>query len=284
MSIKYKLKGHETFVIREGWLNKGLVAVHDNKKVFSEHSGADALGVGTNMAKAIRYWMNAAGLINKTKDGIVLSELGKVIYDNDIYFEDIFTLWIMHMNIVLNSEIATSWNVFFNSDYMKEFDKMSLYTQMQIELEKYVDQELSKRSVTDDCNVLLNMYAAKSNSQNDPEDKNISPFNSLQLLVNEGDRYKKVAPKMTKLHQYIVWYGIKNMLTTDSGISIQKLVEGENSVGRILNLGRMDLNYYLDILEDERILTVNRTAGLDMVYIKDNISTIDIIKRYYGTI
>ena len=39
-----KLKGHETFTIREGWLDKGLKAVSDNGKVFSENYGADALG------------------------------------------------------------------------------------------------------------------------------------------------------------------------------------------------------------------------------------------------
>ena len=45
-----KLKGHETFALREGWLNKGLAKVDANPKVFSENYGADALGVGSNMA------------------------------------------------------------------------------------------------------------------------------------------------------------------------------------------------------------------------------------------
>ena len=54
-----KLKGHETFALREGWLNKGLAKVDANPKVFSENYGADALGVGSNMAKAIRYWLKA---------------------------------------------------------------------------------------------------------------------------------------------------------------------------------------------------------------------------------
>ena len=43
-----KLKGHETFALREGWLNKGLAKVDANPKVFSENYGADALGVGSN--------------------------------------------------------------------------------------------------------------------------------------------------------------------------------------------------------------------------------------------
>ena len=32
-----KLKGHETFALREGWLNKGLAKVDANPKVFSEN-------------------------------------------------------------------------------------------------------------------------------------------------------------------------------------------------------------------------------------------------------
>lgn len=57
-----KLKGHETFALRDGWLNKGLAKVDANPKVFSENHGADALGVGSNMAKAIRYWLKPESL------------------------------------------------------------------------------------------------------------------------------------------------------------------------------------------------------------------------------
>lgn len=40
---KYRFKGHESFILREGWLNKGLYEVDRNPKVFSENYGADAL-------------------------------------------------------------------------------------------------------------------------------------------------------------------------------------------------------------------------------------------------
>ena len=53
---KYRFKGHESFILREGWLNKGLFEIEKNAKVFSENYGADELGVGPNMAKSIRYW------------------------------------------------------------------------------------------------------------------------------------------------------------------------------------------------------------------------------------
>lgn len=59
---KYRLKGHESFILREGWLTKGIQAVEKDSGVFSKNAGADALGVGTNMAKSIRYWMKTAGV------------------------------------------------------------------------------------------------------------------------------------------------------------------------------------------------------------------------------
>ena len=33
---KYRFKGHESFILREGWLNKGLFEIEKDAKVFSE--------------------------------------------------------------------------------------------------------------------------------------------------------------------------------------------------------------------------------------------------------
>ena len=49
--IKYRFKGHESFILREGWLNKGMREVRNDPFVFSQNYGADVLGVGPNMAK-----------------------------------------------------------------------------------------------------------------------------------------------------------------------------------------------------------------------------------------
>ena len=52
-----RLKGHEKFHLREGWIAKGLYGVSKNAKVFTGNEGTDQLGVGTNMVKSIKYWM-----------------------------------------------------------------------------------------------------------------------------------------------------------------------------------------------------------------------------------
>ena len=266
-------------------MSKGIIAVQENPKVFGENFGTDALGVGTNMAKAIRYWLRAAGLTVKKKEGVFLTEFGKMVYEYDRYVEDITTLWLMHIHIAENAELATSWNLFFRGGMtrgQKEFDKDSLFVWMKRELQLYTgEEELSDRSVQDDCNVLLNMYCQQTLEKVDPEDKKISPFRGLHLLKKEGKNYKRTTPKQDTLHPYVVWYVLRAMFTQSNNINIQKIVQGYNSPGSMLHLGRIEINYYLDSLEEKGIIAINRTAGLDMVYEKKVCSAIDIIRNYY---
>ena len=103
MEHPVRFKGHESFIIREGWLNKGLREVKRDPKVFYQNYGADALGVGPNMAKSIRYWLKCSGLTDEGVRSVVrLTELGEMVLKNDPYFEDIFSLWVVHCNIARN--------------------------------------------------------------------------------------------------------------------------------------------------------------------------------------
>ena len=58
--------GHQTFFIREGWLHKGLKLLKEDEdrdeKLLTHELSADYLGVGKNMAMAIRHWLVATGL------------------------------------------------------------------------------------------------------------------------------------------------------------------------------------------------------------------------------
>ena len=52
--------------------------------------------------------------------------------------------------------------------------------------------------------------------------------------------------------------------------------------GRIFNLNRLELNYHLDRLADAGYITVNRTAGLDMVYEQGGITPDEVTLKYYA--
>ena len=158
---KYKLKGHESFIIRDGWLTKGITAVERDPKLFTVNSGSDALGLGTNMAKSLRYWMKTAELTVENNNGVFLTKIGQILYKNDPYFEDLFSLWIIHANIASNFALATSWNLFFNHmNLISAFSRDEMFDMMQSLITEYTgEQKPSERSVQDDCSAILAMYS-----------------------------------------------------------------------------------------------------------------------------
>ena len=73
----------------------------------------------------------------------------------------------------------------------------------------------------------------------------------------------------------------KNKKKEKESVSIDELLTGENSVGKLLNLTRPILDEYLDQLKSRGYITINRTAGLDMVYFKGNITAKQVLIDYY---
>ena len=59
------------------------------------------------------------------------------------------------------------------------------------------------------------------------------------------------------------------------------MVTGANNIGRVFNLNRVKVNEYLDQLKVSDFLTINRTAGLDMVYLNASITPADVLTKYY---
>lgn len=280
---KYRFKGHETFVLREGWLNKGLSETAKNERVFSENYGADALGVGPNMAKAIRYWLKAADLVeDNAKTGVKLNDMGKLILECDPYIEDMFTLWLIHCRIVANVRQAAAWHLFFNCFSYEEFEKSQLYEEMKELAEELLGGEpVSEKSVEGDCDAILHMYTPKKEKESSPEEKNISPFGKLGLLREEGGVFARKQPDLNRLPEEMVLYLMAEMNQGKNSVYFDDLLEKTGSPGKVLFLRRTALTELLERLEAKGDITMNRTAGLNMVYWEKNWSGFEIAENYY---
>ena len=74
---------------------------------------------------------------------------------------------------------------------------------------------------------------------------------------------------------------VSNLPKNKQSVGINELVAGTNNIGRVFNLNRVKVNEYLDQLKVSFYLTINRTAGLDMVYLNDSITPADVLTTYY---
>lgn len=292
-STNIKIRGHESFYIREGWLRKGIVAIQEEPDILSKvYEGVDKLGIGSAMVKSIRYWLQAVGLSEEKRGekGRRYQELtdtfGVILSKNDPYFEDLGTLYLLHYKLVSNKELATTWNLFFNGIKANEMTKYHMEEVLkQLILNINPEYNISSRSLSDDCNCILKTYFAEKNDFNNPEDNMICPFSDLGLIKKVSVRGKeeviyKTRPDKNKLDRLIVLYVIMDNLGQDTATTIKNLIEDENNIGKVFNLDKNYINNYVDTLEDEGYLRVNRTAGLNTIYPTD--LAVDILSKYYS--
>ncbi|MCI8487017.1 MAG: DUF4007 family protein [Clostridia bacterium] len=280
MDIKLKLKRHESFSIREGWLAKGIKNVKDNSKTFSSAEATDILGIGTNMVKSLKYWMSATCLIEEENREIILSEFGSLLDKYDPYLEDIFSWWLIHIKMMLNMEDAYIYNLFFNKCGKKSFSKRDLYEQLASNL-KNEKLEYNENILQDEVNMIIKTYAIDEKIDN-PENNFISPLSELNLIKKiDRDTYERNKPDYRNLNYLIVFYLIEQLLSDKDYISIDELLKVDNSPAKLLNLDKNLINEYLDEMKRNDLIIINRTAGLNMVYFQKKLSLEDIIKEYF---
>jgi hypothetical protein len=114
---RLKFSGHESFVIRYGWLPKLYSALVECPDVFaSDERAILALGLGRNMVKSIRFWGDALGLTEQNGRQVVPTPLAIRLLDptegRDPYLEDTGSLWRLHWLLTTRARLG-AWATFF---------------------------------------------------------------------------------------------------------------------------------------------------------------------------
>ena len=289
-----KFRAHDTFFIRKGWLYKGIKNVVNDPAVFMGINGnpMDILGIGANMVKALRYWLQAVGLTVEPTTGRrtqALTPFGEVVYECDRYIEEIGTLWLLHYQLASNADDATAWYYFFNEFKLSEFTRDDFVLQ----LNSYIrmnDNDVSERSLDDDYNCIINTYVPriKSNPEKVQPESNIDcPLGELGLIdivSKKGKIYKKCTPKKDTLHPLILLAVILDNANGEKEIKISSIQNDKTNAGKIFNLDIITLVNLLNRLELMEQIKVIRTAGLDVIRIEKDLDFIGCVREYYRAI
>lgn len=286
-----RFRAHETFFIRKGWLSKGIKNVVADPAVFMGNSGnpMDVLGIGSNMVKSLRYWLQTVGLTTEPAYGKKeqsLTDFGKLVKKYDPYIEELGTLWLLQYHLAKNLNDATSWYFFFNEFKLMEFDKDDFVRQLTAFL-RMQNEEVSERSLEDDYNCIINTYLSrmKSNPEKVQPESNIDcPLGELGLIdiSNKKNKiYRKVSPKKETIHPLVVFAVIIDQACGAKEIKISSLQNDKLNIGKIFNLDIISLTSILYELELLGYIKVVRTAGLDIIKINGDFSFISSVEEYY---
>ena len=291
-----KFRAHDTFFIRKGWLSKGMRCVSNKPDVFVDknENPMDVLGIGANMVKALRYWLQVVGLTeepSKGKRDQHFTALGRMIYEHDTYIEELGTLYLLQYELASQKEEATAWYFFFNEFSMSEFSKENFVAA----LEKFIkmeesDSSVASRSLSDDFTCIINTYLPryKSNPTKVSPENNIDcPFGELGLvdILNKRKKtYKKSIPASDTLNPWVALAVIVDNADGRTEISLNELLNAPCNIGRVFNLDSVTMLDVLYRIEKLGLIKINRTAGLDVINLLEDLSFLDCVQNFYNSI
>ena len=280
MNNKVKMKRHESFSIREGWLAKGIRTIKEDSKVFSSADATDILGIGTNMVKSLKYWMTATCLIEENNRSISLSKFGELIDKYDPYLEDNFSWWLIHLNMILNIEDSYIYNLFFNKCTMKVISKRDIFEQISQILNNN-KLEYNENILQDEVNMIIKTYSIDEKIDN-PENNFICPLSELNLIKKvDINAYERIRPDFRNLNYLIVYYLMVLLSEDKEYLSIDDLIKLDNSPAKLLNLDKNLINEYLDEMKKHDLIIINRTAGLNMIYFNKKLFIDEIMREHF---
>lgn len=296
MSMKFR--AHETFFIRKGWISKGMKYVSISPDVFisKEDNPMDVMGIGANMVKSLRYWLQAIGVTQEPASGKrtqTLTPFGQLVFAHDKYIEEIGTLYLLHYKLASNKEMATSWYYFFNEFSLSDFSKDDFSTQ----ISNYIKIEddtanVALRSIEDDFTCIINTYVPRYKTMPNKisAENNIDcPFGEMGLIdiIKKEKRhtvYKKVVPSSSTFNPWVILAVINDNADGNNELKLSELLTGENNIGRIFNLDSIAMLDMLHEAEKTDEIKIVRTAGMDIIHLAHNYTFEECVEKYYQTL
>lgn len=291
-----KFRAHDTFFIRKGWLSKGMKYVRVKSDVFvaKDENPMDVLGIGANMVKALRYWLQAVGLTVEPNSGKKIqsfTKLGNKVFDYDRYIEELGTLYLLQYKLASNKDEATAWYYFFNVFNMTEFSRDDFVDSILrwIKMEEG-ESTVAIRSLNDDFSCIISTYLPryKTNPSRIAPENNIDcPFGELGLidiLSKEKKTYRKAIPTANSINPWIALAVIVDQANGAKEVSLNELLTTPCNIGKVFNLDAITMLDVLYQIEKLNKIKINRTAGLDVIRILDDLNFQKCVDAYYSSI
>ena len=212
-----------------------------------------------------------------------LSDFGKLLLKYDQYLDDSFSWWMIHLHLVSNFEDSPVFNIIFNHYKKGAFLKDELVDFV----EDYIEKDLSskyekpnKEYIDSDVSVLISTYF--SERVFNPEDNLQSPLSKLELLKkNTEGKYYFSSARRDSLPYLVVFNSLLLCLNGKDSINVDDLMTRENNPMNLFCLDKNIFYLYLNDMKEKGLITINKTAGLNMIYIQKNLNEEEIFSLFF---
>lgn len=300
-----RFSGHETFACRYTWLPKALQAIQSNPCVFANEDHAMVeLGVGKNMVRAIRFWVEASGMAKPAaKGGLEPTALGRQIFATkglDPFIEDIQTLWLIHWNLATQiDDPLFAWEFLFSRWQEPEFTESIVLKAFAKEAES-LSKKLSPVTLQQHLHVFLHTYVPTRGRKGDIAEDNLDcPLTELDMLTKVGEREasrqarrepvyafrREDKPSLSSaLFAYCLNDFWRKMFPNEQTLSVRTLVSGPRSPGQVFKIPEEDIYARLPDLAaaTDGQLKYSESAALPQVHRAGTINDERLLARAYN--
>lgn len=254
--------GHETFVLRGGWLKKAYDLLATTPQLFSLPDAFVRLGVGKNMANSIRFWGRACGVFARDGNRVRATDLGRQLLADDGWDPFLVTpaaRWLLHWQVAARPAAAFTWFYTFNLLRGGEFAIAPMAVEIQAYAAEHGWSVPSATTITRDLECMVHCYSRTTGKQIERvvEDALLCPLAELGLLqpIPQQHSYRLASSEQPDLPDELVAWAIKQFLrwTQRHSASFTDLAYAPRSPGRVFRLNEDGLLERLQRLEDSTL-------------------------------
>ena len=288
---------HESFPLRFGWITKGLDALAQDADVFAAEDATVTLGVGKNMVAAMRYWLLATGMAERTAaGGLAKSAIGQILFPDgdrnggDRYLEDDGTIWLLHWLLATNATEATAIYWFYNHFHKPEFASEEVFAGLREFVRQQVAAKTAATTLKRDANLVLRMYAqSNGGTRLLAEDALDSPLAALLLLERLDRQTWQAVPRDREEIPLVGFaYAVADVFARmgEGQLPVERLMysgRGHCAPGAVFRLTEGGLTTKLEALckKFPKSLRLDRTAGLYQLYKIGPFEPLPILRAHY---
>lgn len=192
--LSLRWSGHETFACRYAWLPKAYRALKVDPGTFADEDRAMVtLGIGKNMVRSLKFWVEAAGVAETVdrKRTMEVTHFGHEIFGDDghdPFLEDERTLWLLHWNLSSRRESPLfAWRYLLSHWPYPEFTHSQALRGFKGESRRR-GLDHSDITLSQHLDVFLHTYHRARGAAVGVEDSLDGPLVDLHLLVPQGTR------------------------------------------------------------------------------------------------
>lgn len=268
----FRFSGHETFPCRYAWLPKAYAAVAESAEAFSsEEAAMIRLGVGKNMMRAIRFWMQAAGIASPRRaGGYEVTPFGRAVFGprgHDPFLEDVRTLWLIHWRLSSHvEEPLFAWDFLLNRWQSPEISRSEALREFRREADRQ-ERTLSDVTLEQHFDTFLHSYVPTRTRKGEVQEDNLDcPLVELELIQQVGERRlggdgrreaiyafrREEKPEITPdLFAYFLNDFWSKRKPAEKTLPFREVAFGHGSPGQVLKLPEWDVRCRLEAIASD---------------------------------